>query len=51
MQLQLLVGANRWRCEVCRCNFVSLRPRKEKYVRPAERAGTDEEQYTADAKA
>lgn len=28
-------GAHRWRCEPCRTNFVSWRPRKEKYVRPA----------------
>ena len=34
-QLQLWLGARRWRCEVCRYNFVSLRPRLEKYVRPA----------------
>ena len=38
MRLQMFLGANRWRCEVCRCNFVSFLGRKEKYVRPAERA-------------
>lgn len=36
MQMRMWIGAHRWRCEVCRCNFVSLRPRKEKYVRPAD---------------
>ena len=41
MRLQMLVGAHRWRCEVCRCNFVSLRPRKEKYVRPSDRLAVD----------
>lgn len=30
------LGANRWRCEPCRTNFVSFRPRKEKYRRPGE---------------
>jgi len=38
MQILMLFGANRWRCEACRCNFVSFLGRKEKYVRPAERA-------------
>jgi hypothetical protein len=42
MQVQMWFGAHRWRCEVCRCNFVSLRPRKEKYVRPADRLVRDE---------
>jgi len=35
MRVWMLLGAKRWRCEACRCNFVSLRPRREKYVRPA----------------
>lgn len=43
MRFQMLLGARRWRCEVCRCNFVSLRPRKEKYVRPADRVAPGEE--------
>jgi hypothetical protein len=42
MHFQMLLGAHRWRCEVCRSNFVSLRPRKEKYVRPADRLVPDE---------
>ncbi len=40
MRVQLFLGANRWRCEVCRCNFVSFFRRKDKYVRPLERAQT-----------
>jgi hypothetical protein len=32
--LQLWLGGNRWRCEPCRCNFVSVRPRRERYQRP-----------------
>jgi hypothetical protein len=43
MRFQMLLGGRRWRCEVCRCNFVSLRPRKEKYVRPADRVAPGEE--------
>ncbi len=42
MRLRILLGAKRWRCEVCRCNFVSLRPRKEKYVPPASRPVAEE---------
>ncbi len=42
MRLKMLLGAHRWRCEVCRCNFVSLRPRKEHYVRPAGRVAATE---------
>ena len=42
MRLQMLLGARRWRCDVCRCNFVSMRPRKEKYVRPADRVVSEE---------
>ena len=30
----LWLGGNRWRCEPCRTNFVSLRPRRERYRRP-----------------
>ena len=37
MRIQLWFGARRWRCEACRCNFVSFRGRKEKYVPPAQR--------------
>ena len=37
MRIQIALGANRWRCEACRCNFVSFRGRKEKYVPPAQR--------------
>ncbi len=29
--LALHLGANPYRCEYCRCNFVSFRRRKEKY--------------------
>lgn len=36
--LKAWLGGNRWRCEPCRRNFVSWRPRREKYVRPAEQA-------------
>lgn len=38
MKIQIWLGANRWRCEACRCNFVSFLHRKEKYVPPAGRA-------------
>lgn len=31
MMLALKLGANAYRCEYCRCNFVSLRPRKERF--------------------
>jgi hypothetical protein len=34
MQIRQWLGAHRWRCEACRNNFVSWRPRREKYVRP-----------------
>lgn len=30
-RLLLRLGANRWRCEYCRHNFVSFRPRKLEY--------------------
>lgn len=33
MSFKLAIGANRWRCEACRRNFVSFRPRQRKYVR------------------
>lgn len=29
--LWLRLGANPWRCEYCRTNFVSFRPRKQRY--------------------
>ena len=29
----LRVGATRFRCEACRCNFASFRPRKAKFAR------------------
>lgn len=32
-KLQIALGAKRLRCEGCRCNFVSFRGRREKYVR------------------
>lgn len=35
MRLKLWFGAHPWRCDRCRHNFVSFRPRKERYVRPA----------------
>jgi len=38
--LKILLGGNRWRCEACRCNFVSFRPRKEKYRRKARLASS-----------
>ncbi len=34
-QLKLWLGASRWRCEPCRHNFASWRPRRKKYARPA----------------
>jgi hypothetical protein len=37
MRIRMSFGANRWRCEACRCNFVSFLGRKAKYARPAER--------------
>lgn len=33
-RLRIWLGANRWRCEPCRTNFVSFLPRKLKYERP-----------------
>ncbi len=33
-ELQIWLGAHRWRCEPCRQNIVSWRMRREKYVRP-----------------
>jgi hypothetical protein len=41
MSLRLGLGANRWRCEPCRCNFVSFRPRRAQYVPPAQRPRED----------
>ncbi|MBI5283156.1 MAG: hypothetical protein HY858_15840 [Candidatus Solibacter usitatus] len=35
MDLKVWLGWYRWRCDPCRRNFVSWRPRREKYVRPA----------------
>lgn len=32
--LLLTLGGHRWRCEPCRRNFVSVRPRRERYRRP-----------------
>ncbi|MGO9240084.1 MAG: hypothetical protein ACLQBJ_04660 [Bryobacteraceae bacterium] len=40
MRVRLFFGASRWRCEACRCNFISFLRRKEKYVPPGERAET-----------
>jgi hypothetical protein len=37
MALRIGLGAHRWRCDVCRANFVSFRPRRQKYVPPAQR--------------
>jgi transposase-like protein len=37
-RIQIALGANRWRCEACRCNFVSFFGRKAKYAPPAARA-------------
>ncbi|MBA3974669.1 MAG: hypothetical protein C0504_10685 [Candidatus Solibacter sp.] len=39
--LKFKLGANRWRCEACRCNFASFRPRQRKYVRPESGAPPD----------
>jgi hypothetical protein len=30
--LKVTFGANRWRCEYCRLNFASFRPRKEVFT-------------------
>jgi hypothetical protein len=35
MDLKAWLGGNRWRCEPCRRNFVSWRPRRSRYVRPS----------------
>ena len=35
--LILHLGCHRWRCEPCRCNFISIRPRRESYRQPAAR--------------
>lgn len=32
--LRIAIGAHRWRCETCRCNFASFRSRQRKYTRP-----------------
>ena len=40
----LALGANRWRCEACRCNFASFRPRQRKYARPELGAEVEDEQ-------
>jgi DNA-directed RNA polymerase subunit RPC12/RpoP len=34
ISIRLWFGAHRWRCERCRINFASWRPRRQKYVRP-----------------
>jgi hypothetical protein len=33
MRLQIWFGGHPWRCDRCRHNFVSFRPRKERFVR------------------
>jgi len=38
-KVRLALGANRWRCDACRCNFVSFRPCRSKYVRPVNAPG------------
>lgn len=38
--LTLLLGGSHWRCEPCRCNFVSVRPRRGTYQRPNAHAET-----------
>jgi hypothetical protein len=40
--LMVTLGANRWRCESCRCNFISYRPRQRKYVRPEINNGSEQ---------
>jgi hypothetical protein len=42
--LKLTLGANRWRCEACRCNFASFRPRQRKYLRPEPVGASEAEQ-------
>ena len=37
MKFRAAIGAHRWRCDVCRCNFLSFRQRMEKYVPPSKR--------------
>lgn len=32
MSLKLMLGGHRFRCEYCRINFVSMRPRKERFT-------------------
>ena len=44
VELAVFLGGNRWRCEPCRCNFVSWFPRRLRYAKhllPA--AGQSEE--------
>lgn len=36
-EFKVWLGAHRWRCEACRCNFVSWRVRRQKYIRPGVR--------------
>jgi hypothetical protein len=38
---KLFFGARPYRCETCRCNFVSFRPRKYRHRRPRNTAATD----------
>ena len=39
---KLRLGANPWRCESCRANFASFRPRKWTYARPGSPASPGE---------
>lgn len=32
--VSLWLGAHAWRCDPCRTNFVSWRPRRSRYIRP-----------------
>ncbi len=48
MELRVWLGAHRWRCDPCRHNFVSFRPRKLRYVRPGDRPASEPNTPTAD---
>jgi hypothetical protein len=50
MGLKVSMGARKWRCEYCRLNFASFRPRKEVFTfrrwekwQPESLAGTEEQ--------
>ncbi|HWR51853.1 MAG TPA: hypothetical protein VN428_12140 [Bryobacteraceae bacterium] len=43
--LRIALGAHRFRCEYCRVNFTSFRPRMQRYVRQAKAARAARKSY------